>query len=442
VNYTVTNISFPNFIINRHVLGVCPGKFHFNMLYQWDAGMTALAQAQVAKQLAVDNILQYSTEGDPARGFIQHGTALPTHIYALWELFQHTGDRRTLARLSGPMRHAYLFYTGRHPASTTLRNRDGFINPTNIWYNCLGMDDYPVQQHLAQNNLLTHAAMPETNASAVRFARILRLCAFILGREKELPGYEADIRRLSRPLNRLWDEKSGYYLWMDRGKPVLHESGENFNKGLSGVYPLICGLDDPVKAGRLLSHLKSPTEMWSPIGISTVDQSAPYFSPDGYWNGRVWIAHQWVIWKALLGMGEAAFAEKVALTALSVFSSAEKKHAMCFENFIIKSGEGAGAVHFSALSAPVVNFYCAYFRPGQVTLGFDSFLKRTANEGEAVKLFIESPFTHKHIETIVVVLKPLTRYLVNGTEMFSTESGSLSINIEFDKKTTISISEA
>ena len=69
----------------------------------------------------------------------------------------------------------------------------------------------------------------------------------------------------------------------------------------------------------MINHVFSPDEMWTEVGISTVDQSAPYYRTDGYWNGAVWFPHQWMVWKALLDLGEGEKAYQVATTALNTW---------------------------------------------------------------------------------------------------------------------------
>lgn len=91
------------------------------------------------------------------------------------------------------------------------------------------------------------------------------------------------------------------------GKPkgiYRYKDGSNFNKGLDGVSPLIANISSKEQTSRMINHVFSPDEMWTEVGISTVDQSAPYYRTDGYWNGAVWFPHQWMVWKALLDLGE------------------------------------------------------------------------------------------------------------------------------------------
>ena len=145
--------------------------------------------------------------------------------------------------------------------------------------------------------------------------------------------------------------------------------------GLDGLYPLVAGIATPVQKKALLSHLKSERELWTPIGISTVDQSAPYFNPCGYWNGAVWMAHQWFLFKTMLDLNETDFARKIALTALQLWKKETDLTYHCYEHFLVQSGRGAGWHDFSALSGPVVNWFFSYFVIGNFTCGFEVFVE-------------------------------------------------------------------
>ena len=66
-----------------------------------------------------------------------------------------------------------------------------------------------------------------------------------------------------------------------------------------------------------------------------------YFRENGYWNGAVWMPHQWFIWKAALDAGKGDFAWKMidgigyrGFKVNDVLVS--EKHS----NFIVNTGEG------------------------------------------------------------------------------------------------------
>jgi hypothetical protein len=181
-------------------------------------------------------------------------------------------------------------------------------------------------------------------------------------------------------LDNAWDEESGYFGYVmhdSQGKPsgiYRYGDGSNFNKGLDGVAPLSAGICPDDKRERLIANIFSPEKMWTPIGISTVDRSASYYSVAGYWNGSVWMPHQLVIWKTMLDCNLPEKATQIAFTALDVWKKECEESYQSFEHFIIDSGRGAGWHNFSGLSSPMANWFASYFKKGTVTTGFDTML--------------------------------------------------------------------
>jgi hypothetical protein len=73
---------------------------------------------------------------------------------------------------------------------------------------------------------------------------------------------------------------------------------------------------------------------------------------------------------------EADFAFKITHTALDLWKAEADESYDCFEHFLIESGRGAGWHQFSALSSPVLAWFSAYYRPGRLTAGFDTWVHR------------------------------------------------------------------
>ncbi|CAG0947455.1 hypothetical protein ANRL1_04139 [Anaerolineae bacterium] len=127
---------------------------------------------------------------------------------------------------------------------------------------------------------------------------------------------------------------------------------------------------------RALYHLIESTEhLWTPIGLTAVDQSAPYYRRDGYWNGAVWFPYQWFVWKALLDLGYGEMAFRIAHTALEIWQDEVAASYHCFEHFIVESRRGAGWHQFGGLSTPVLLWFSAYHTPGTLTCGFDTWIQ-------------------------------------------------------------------
>ena len=144
--------------------------------------------------------------------------------------------------------------------------------------------------------------------------------------------------------------------------------------GLDGVTPLVAGIVSPEQAETLLDHLFTEGRLWSPCGITAVDQSAPYYRIDGYWNGTVWMPHQMILWKTMLDLGLPEKARCIADTALSNWERECADSYNCYEHFMLATGRGGGWNNFSGLSSPIINWYNAYHTPGTVSTGFGTLV--------------------------------------------------------------------
>jgi hypothetical protein len=143
---------------------------------------------------------------------------------------------------------------------------------------------------------------------------------------------------------------------------------------MDGLYPLLAGICSKDRARRLIEALFDEQRFWTQVGLSTVDQSAPYYRADGYWNGAVWMPHQWFFWKTMFDYGYPDLAYRIANTALELWKRENEATYNCYEHFIVQSGRGAGWHHFGGLSAPVINWFASYYQLGKVTTGFNVWM--------------------------------------------------------------------
>jgi hypothetical protein len=379
----LTNVVYPVYTRRRYIRHYTPGKW-WDCLYTWDSGFIALGLLELDIERAIDCLNAYTTPpGDPQAAFIHHGSPAPIQIYAFLELWNRTQDRGLLEYFYPRLRPMYLFLAGRLGSSTTRRMKSGLLKTWDYFYNSAGWDDYPPQVHVHRHGL-EGSVTPVINTShAIRTGKILQMAARALGLPDDVADYEADIAAWTDALNRYsWDAEAGYFSYVthdDAGRPtgiLRHESGANYDMGLDGASPFFAGVCDADQEASLIARLASPERMWTRIGVSTVDQSAPYFKVDGYWNGAVWFPYQWIVWKALLGLGHGDLAHRIGRTALDVWKGEVDATYNCFEHFIVQSGRGAGWHHFGGLSAPVLSWFGAYHRPGRLTCGFDTWVAR------------------------------------------------------------------
>ena len=130
--------------------------------------------------------------------------------------------------------------------------------------------------------------------------------------------------------------------------------------------------------------------MWTPIGLSVVDQEASYYKQDGYWNGSVWMPHQWFVFLGMLEQGYAEYAIQIAKTALNVWKRETDASYHCYEHFMVQSGRGAGWHNFGGLSAPVVLWYHGCFTKGSVTVPVNLLVETSINDENGMEVHVNA----------------------------------------------------
>lgn len=377
------NIVYPIYRHGENIRHFTPGK-RWDSLYTWDSGFIGLGLLESEPRLAEYVLDTYLSEpGNPDFAFLFHGSPVPVQIYLYLEMLNRENGKDRLLAYYPRLRLYYEFLVGRTHGSTTARFKSGLTSTYDLFYSSSGMDDYPAQLYLHEHGLERTAAPCISTSHAIRFAKILRMAAARGGHQEDLPVYDADIARMTQALQTCaWDDESGYfgYVLHDEAlepKGIMRsETGENLDKGFDGLYPLVAGACTPAQRQRLLAHLESEKEIFSPVGLSAVDRTAGYYQDNGYWNGCVWFAHQWFFYKTMLDLGRADTACKIAETALKVWKREVDDSYNCFEMIQIATGRGGWYHQFGGLSAPVSVWASAYFKPGTVTAGFETWIDR------------------------------------------------------------------
>lgn len=357
---TLTNVAYPTYIKGEYIRHSTPGRL-WDCLYTWDSGFIGMGLNALDKLRGEENLANYMTdESDPAP-FIMRGSVVPTQLFLFREIWNSRTDKEFLKEFYPKMLRYYRFFTGIADEET------GLIKTWDYFYNSGGWDDYPPQKAVHENKL-TGKVYPVITASlTVVFAKVLKSFAGLLGLCYD--EFDRDIKKLSESLEKLWDEESGYYGYYDKEEKTIFKAEDvNFNMGFDGIYPFIAGVTDKEKDEKILDNILNG--LMTDIGVSVVDKRAPYFSHRGYWNGSVWMPHQWVLFKTALDKGEATLCDKIAFTAMELWKKEVELTYNCYEHFMIANGRGSGFHQFSGLSTPVLLWYKAYFSPGTVNAGF------------------------------------------------------------------------
>ena len=429
----LTNVVYPIDCFGSPIRHFCPGK-NWNSLYTWDCGFIGWAMSEIDPGRGYEIIRQYTTTPEEEKAFVHHGTPLATQILAIGDVWKNTGcDEATLQEIYPRLKRFYDYMTG-----PRFIKASGLIETWNLFYNSGGWDDYPPQWTIRPQKELRLRTSPMVSTSYyIRCAKILRLLASHMNLKKDVQEYDKAITKMSKGiLDNAWDEECGYFGYVIHDKeykPIglyRTDEGVNFNMGIDGVTPLVAGITTEHQQERLLSHIFTKGELWSDCGITAVDQKAPYYSVDGYWNGTVWMPHQMILWKTMLDLGMPERAKQIAMTALKNWERECQDSYNCYEHFMIDSGRGGGWNNFSGLSSPVINWHSAYFRPGTISTGFSTLVTGQSWESDFSSLTATLKFDKDMAgkeTSILICAKPGYDYSVclNGKKIEAIQNDGL-----------------
>ncbi|TDQ09664.1 MGH1-like glycoside hydrolase domain-containing protein [Pedobacter metabolipauper] len=413
------NVVYPIYTQRNYIRHFTPGKW-WNSLYTWDSGFIALGLNETDINRAIECINAYTTAPGSQSAFIHHGSPVPVQIYAFLDLWNKTQSKAVLDYFYPRLKQYYSFLSGRLGSSSTRTMSSNLLKTWDYFYNSGGWDDYPAQSGVHQQRLESSVTPVITTAQCIRFAKILRMVAQQTDKRSDVAAYDKDIALFTEALQKYsWNSKSGYFSYVRHDAagmpagPFTYADGSDYNMGLDGAYPLLSGICTPEQQASLLKKIFSAEHMWTPSGIGVVDQAAPYYRKDGYWNGSVWMPHQWFMWKTMLDLGKPELAMQIAQKGLEVFEKETSNSYYTFEHFLSESGRGAGWHQFSGLSTPVLSWFNAGYKSGTLTTGFEIFQQRGKFSADLSGYEGDLSFdqaTAAHPRSLMICLKPEHSY--------------------------------
>ena len=439
------NTVYPLYRHGEYVIHHTPGK-RWDSFYTWDSGFIGLGMLEYAPKMA-DYILDtyLSSDDNPDYAFLLHGSPVPTHIYQYFEMLCRNNDKEGLLKYYSRVKMFYDFLAGKINGSLTDKFNTDLTTTFDYFYNCSGMDDLPPQKQMYKDKLQKYTAPVISTSQVIRCAKLLYIVADLLRLEEDKNVYSADIeKRVGALQTYSWDEEAGYFSYVihdsngDFKCRYKTENGENLNKTMDGVYPIIAGAVTKDQQEKILSHLKSEKEMFTPVGISAVDRTASYYVTNGYWNGNVWMSHQWFIWKTMLDLGETDFAYKIAKTAIDIWKREVEYSYYTFEMVNIETGRGGWFHNFGGLSTPISIWTNAYYRPGTLSAGLDTLVNYSNFNGD--NTHFECKLTHygdrEKFSVLAVMNGEKTDYsvTVNGNEVQFNLRDESTVEITLDGK--------
>lgn len=389
----------------------------FGKYYLWDSGMTLLGALEKDAAFVENHLSKMPNPqllGNDA--YVAVGSFIPTPIFCWWELYSKSQDKTLLQKYYDQLKllfEGFYFWPNYKPNA----RHDGLLSTPR---NTNGMDDHPsirwcegdawtwdYDRPLPTNpdRVRRIAKQSGMTAVAVRFAKILRLAAYQLGKKDDIQYFSKLIQKSEKALNeKCWNEKAGMFLWLTK------EDGQLPMYGIDSCYPLLSNSVSQTQRSRILEKLSSTGNGFlTKYGMTTVPPNSKFFRY-GYWNGSVWMAAQWFIWKALINNGEMKLADSLADRVMRLWETNHDESLCCWEAFTIIDGKGRANSRFSGLSSPMLSFSHARRSPGRVLFSQDVLAKINIDkELTNLKAELISPFDQVK-SGFSAVLKPNAYY--------------------------------
>lgn len=235
-------------------------------------------------------------------------SSAPWFSYENWELYQRTHDRSFL-------RDAYesgtAFYTW------WINNRDQDNDGLAEW------GGHAILESVRDANVAlwkdvgwpSNFESPDLNSMLVKEAEALANMAEVLGDSSGAQRWrrEADTRKTAIQ-ETFWDEETGFFYYVDREDHdfTFDEQNDLKRREITGLLPLWAGTATDAQAERLVEeHLTDSTSFWRPYGVPSLSANDPFYDPQGYWNGPVWVEWQFLLVRGLLEYGYQAEAREL-----------------------------------------------------------------------------------------------------------------------------------
>lgn len=285
-------LSSPRFYLTREAM--MPSVIHYVGVWAWDAYFHALAYQYMNQRLAENQIrilLDHQREDGMLpdavhdegvilrwgytlpNGQVQaeaEVTKPPLVAWTALKMFEHSNNRDFLEEIYEPLVRWHHWWFDKNDD-----DHDGIMQYNHP--NSSGLDDSP----LWDQGLPVEA--PDLNTYLVMQLDSMARIAEIL----ELPN-DATVWRtkahelMQRMVEHFWDEEAGVFWATYNNQPIRVLTPFN-------LYPLLTERLDAAKRARLITHLLSPDEFWTPYPLPTVARNDSTFDASQMWRGPTWV---------------------------------------------------------------------------------------------------------------------------------------------------------
>ena len=236
-------------------------------------------------------------------------SSAPWFNYENWELYQTTGDRSFLQDAYASGTDFYTWW---------LNNRDQDNDGLAEWGGHAVLESVRDAKVALWRDVgwPSNFESPDLNSMLVKEAEALAKMAEELEDSTGAKRWREEAKTRTKAIQEtFWDEKTGFFYYVDREAHgfTFDVSNDLKRREITGFIPLRAGTATDAQAERLVEeHLTDSTSFWRPYGVPSLSARDPFYEPQGYWNGPVWVEWQFLLVRGLQEYGYNAEATEVS----------------------------------------------------------------------------------------------------------------------------------
>lgn len=390
----------PEKMVIRHVPARQWGRF-----FIWDSGMTAIAMADLDTAYCAEILEEMPLSND--KNIYSYGSYIVTAIYALWELYRTTGRKEYIARHFDHYFQLLKIMFDYQDCLVTADRGTGADDSPALFYAKGEIFAWEYQRTLPTNPAHRKMSMVcvGLTAHAIRLSKIMRNCAYIIGRNEEIEQLNDQIVRSEHELNiSYWSDASSCYL------DKLIKNQESLN--IPWLYDFLPLFSGSVPENREKIMLQSLENYQCSNGILTVPMDSEFYRSHGYPNGSIWPPVQYFFWRYFLSSGQMEKAKILADKFINLYLRNHAQSLCCFEHYRAETGRAEGNSRFSSFGTLVGSVYHAHRVFGTLQASYEVIAQVVKLEADHAKLKITSPF-YAGKTGLSLVLKPNAKYQIS-----------------------------
>ncbi|CAM2066473.1 hypothetical protein SCOR_13925 [Sulfidibacter corallicola] len=203
-----------------------------------------------------------------------------------------------------------------------------------------GMDDSPMYIDVPFNAEKNTLELQDVGLTSLVIAdcRALAEMATLLGRDAERRELLDRAQRLTRAMDALWHEETGFYL------NRRTDTGEfSFRLSPTLFYPLLADVADKGRSRKILDHFYDEREFAGDWILPSIARNDPTFPKQRYWRGAIWPPLNWLTYLAFHRAGFTDSARELADKSLHMFLAQWRDKGFVSENYSAITGTGDDA---------------------------------------------------------------------------------------------------